>query len=195
MIAPILRLVVIYIGLIVAVLAVFNRETLAGLLSGGGRPAVVATAAPPAPALAMPAPVPVAPAPIYGSDLQTPVAPGQPQPTAPAAPAAASADAAFAIATAVNTARAAFWAGDIEGARAQMQALVRAHPDNADLLGELGNLHFALRDYPAAADVWYRAGLMLLDQGQGPGRRGFLQALSTIDPEKAADLAARAQGR
>lgn len=192
MIAPILRLVLIYLALIAAVLAVFNRETLAGLFAGGGeRPAVVAAAAP-APLMQV-TPAPAASAPVYGSDLQTPVAPVPPQQTAPAAPLAA--DAAHAIATAVNTARAAFWAGDVEGARAQMQALVRAHPDNADLLGELGNLQFALRDYPAAADTWYRAGLMLLDQGQGPGRRGFLQALSTIDPEKAADLAARAQGR
>lgn len=194
MIAPILRLVVIYLALIVAVLAVFNRETLAGLLSGGGgAPATVAATVPAAP---IPAAPPPTPAPGFGSASTAPAAIAPP-PEAPAAMPAPTAgtDAALAIATAVNTARAAFWAGDIEGARAQVQALVRAHPANADLLGELGNLHFALRDYPAAADAWYRAGLMLLDQGQGSGRGGFLQALSTIDPEKAADLVARAQGR
>jgi len=194
MIAPILRLVLIYFALIAGVLAVFNRETLAGLLSGGGgAPATVAATVPAAPMPIAPTPTP---APVFGS-APAPEAIAPPPAEAPAAnlAPAAGANAALAIATAVNTARAVFWSGDIEGARAQVQALVRAHPANADLLGELGNLHFALRDYPAAADAWYRAGLMLLDQGQGPGRRGFLQALSTIDPEKAADLAARAQGR
>lgn len=208
MIAPILRLVLIYLALIAAVLAVFNRDRLAGMFSDEAprsaamAPALVAPPAAPPPAR-MPTPIqpqPGAPAtmpgqdaPLYGSDLQAPVveAPA-PSPAAPAASAAPDMQAA--IASAVNAARAVFWSGDVEGARAQMLALARAHPDNADLLGELGNLQFALRDFPAAADAWYRAGLALLEQGQLPQQRGFMQALAMIDPEKAADLATRAQG-
>lgn len=205
MIAPILRLVLIYLALIAAVVAVFNRERLAGLFPGGdSAPAPVAAVAParsqPAPAGAVtsappqPAPpaVAVAPAPAPGAATLTP-----PVATAPAPSAAAPDEAAkaMAIANAVNAARAAFWAGDVEGARAQMLALSRAHPTNPEVLGELGNLHFTLRDFPAAAEAWHRAGILLIEQGQGPQGRGFFPALSMIDPDKAADLAARAQGR
>lgn len=210
MLAPILRLVLTYLVLIAAVLAVFNREKLIGLFSGGDEPAPAVIASPqpaPAPAPIMPTPVAPAPAavddtmPVYGSDLQPPVA--APQPSAatpepapaptPQAPQSATTDPVIAVA--VNQARGAYWAGDVEGAKAQMLALTRAYPDNADLLGELGNLYFSLRDYPAAADAWYRAGLMLIDQGQWPAQRGFLPSLGMIDPQKAADLAARGQGR
>jgi len=212
MLAPILRLVLTYVVLIAAVLAVFNREKLAGLFAGGDDPAPAVVAAPqaaaaPAPILTPPAAsAPAAPEdtmPVYGSDLQTPVAAPQPSAVAPTpaptpAPAPETPQAATtqtAIAAAVNAARGAYWAGDAEGAKAQMLALARAHPDNADLLGELGNLYFYLRDYPAAADAWYRAGLLLIEQGQWPAQRGFLPSLGMIDPEKAADLAARGQGR
>jgi hypothetical protein len=199
-ITPILRLVLIYLALIAAVVAVFNRDKLATLVTGGGD-APIAAPAQPAPApVATPAPVaaqpaPADPRPTYGSDLQAPVATPDAQPSGATAAGAAADDTDTAIATAVNAARAAFWTGDVEGARAQMLALVAAHPDDAGLLGELGNLQFALRDYPAAAEAWHRAGLILIDEGQGPSRLGFLQTLGMIDPDKAADLVQRAQGR
>lgn len=203
MITPILRLVLIYVVLIAAVMAVFNRDRLAGMF-GGDTPEPTAAPAPAAYTPVAPEHQPAAPVtqppagqqPVYGSDLETPFAAPQAQ-TQPQSPGAVQAPAMAddAIAAAINTARAAFWRGDVEGARAQMLALSQANPNNAELLGELGNLQFSLRDFPAAADSWYRAGLLLIDQNGAPQNRGFMQALGMIDPEKAADLAARAQGR
>ncbi len=100
-----------------------------------------------------------------------------------------------ALAEAIGTARAAYWAGDIEGARAGMNALAEAHPDNPDVAGELGNLAFALRDYPAAAEAWHRAGLLLIDRGENARVMSFLPFLQSIAPDKAAELAARLQER
>ncbi|HHS93911.1 MAG TPA: hypothetical protein ENK63_01010 [Rhodobacterales bacterium] len=220
MITPILRLVLIYFALIAALVAVFNRDRLTGLF-GGGEAAVTATEAsapqpkaytPVAPPVNPGPEAPVAPAadmPVYGSDLQAPLAGDtpqsqpqqqpqaqpQPQPQPQTSAPSEGANAQAAIAAALNAARGAYWRGDVEGAKAQMLALTRAHPQNVDLQGELGNLYFYLRDFPAAAEAWHRAGVLLIEQGGAPQSRGFMQALGMIDPEKAADLAARAQGR
>ncbi|GKY87499.1 hypothetical protein [Sinisalibacter aestuarii] len=211
MIGPILRLVVTYLVLIAAVVAVFNRDRLGAVFGGDDAPpvAVAPTAPAPAPEPAQPAPVTEAPAqapvpqePVYGSDLQMPSAAPAPQAAAPQAaaepspmqaPAAPATDAA--VAGAINAARQAYWSGDIEGARAQMQALAAAHPESIEIAGELGNLHFALQDYPAAAEAWHRAGLLMIGAGQGPRLMSLLPGLRSIDPDKAADLAARLQGR
>jgi hypothetical protein len=217
-IGPILRLVLIYLVLIAAVVAVFNRDKLAALFGGGAPEAVAAAPAPVTPPVVAvtppvvadptptpaPQPAPAPSAPSYGSDLQTPTAPAAPEAAAPEVPQIAPApdqpdqpDAArdAALATAIANVRQAFWQGDIEGARAQMRALAAAHPDNIEIAGELGNLHFALRDYPAAAGEWHRAGLLMIAAGQGQRLMSLLPALRSIDPDRAADLAARLQGR
>ena len=206
MIAPILRLVLIYVLLIAAVMAVFNRDKFAGLFGHDASgpvpaPAVYTPVAPlPGQQPATPlTPSPAQPqAPVYGSDLDTPFAAPQAQagaqPQSPVSPQApASGD--EAVTAGIDAARAAFWRGDVGGARAQTLALSRAHPNNAELLGELGNLQFTLRDFSGAADSWYRAGLLLIEHNDTLQNRGFMQALGMIDPEKATDLAARAQGR
>lgn len=221
MITPILRLVLIYFALIAALVAVFNRDRLAGLFGGGEASVAAATEAnapqtraytPVAPPVNPGPEAQVAPAadmPVYGSDLQTPLAAEAPQAQAQAqahpqakaqtqpqaTPPSDAANAQAAIAAALNAARGAYWRGDVEGAKAQILALTRAHPQNADLQGELGNLYFYLREFPAAVEAWHRAGVLLIEQGEAPQSRGFTQALAMIDPEKAADLAARAQGR
>lgn len=206
MIGPVLRLVLTYVVLIAAVVAVFNRDKIGALFSGGEAPpaehAVYTPVAPPgaqAPAPASSTPqfgAPQQTAPVYGSDLQTPFAETAPAPAAPAAPAtAATAADPDAVAAAVNAAREAYWTGDAEGARARMQALAAAHPGNIDVLGELGNLDYALRDYPAAAEVYYQAGTLMIAAGQQQRAMSLLPALQSIDPDKAADLAARMQGR
>lgn len=264
MIAPVLRLGLIYLVLIAAVAAVFNRDRLAQLWSRDPATATVSAAsegartAPAAPtgntAIAPPPaemPRPAAPVataapadstapgagagnlPVYGSDLQSPVVEPAPQsPAGPAAPAGAPAtppappapgaapaapmttgaapahpaDPARpvpalgagdpnAVAAAVAQARAAYWSGDVEGARAQMQALAAAHPDNIDVAGELGNLDYALRDYPAAAKAYHRAGVLMIAAGQTPRAMSLLPVLRAIDPDMATDLAARAGGR
>lgn len=91
--------------------------------------------------------------------------------------------------------RTAYWAGDIESARSQAAALAAAHPDNPEVAGELGNLAFALRDYPAAAEAWTQAGLILIERGEPARVISFLPILQSIAPDKAAALAAQLQER
>lgn len=145
-------------------------------------PAEAAPQTPPTPDTAPPtAPAEAAP--------QTAPTPGQPGATADGA------DGSAALVEAIGAARSAYWAGDIEGARARMEALAAAYPDNPDVAGELGNLAFALRDYPAAAEAWHRAGLLLIERGESARVMSFLPFLQSIAPDKAAELAARLQDR
>lgn len=185
MLIPILRLVLIYVVLILAVVGVFNRDSLMRLLRDDP-PAVAA------PSLAPAAPAPVMSAPAAPAQLETPVVetPVTTEVTE-ATEAATEAD----LAIAINAARVAYWAGDVAGARAQLIALAGAHPDNADLRGELGNLYFSQRDYPAAATAYLEAADLLIAQERHARASGLLPVLQQIDPQKAATLAARLQNR
>lgn len=220
MLMPILRLVLIYVVLIIAVLAVFNRDKLARLVSGDP-PAVAApaphapaqpeapapSAAPTMPSAAAAPPTPAQPAaPPAPGVLQTPqAAPAQqpapaPQPAAPetapqSAPPQAPGSLAPDLAEALNAARSAYWSGDIAGAGAQLAALAAAHPDNADLHGELGNFRFANRDYTGAAEAFLRAGELLIGEGRSGQAASLMPVLGQIAPDKAQALATLLQNR
>lgn len=219
MLTPILRLVMIYVLLALVVVGVFNRDKLIRLVTGqGGTPVAEAPASMPAPqAETAPAEAaaqdsapatlnfapPVAPAPAQPTmpgqsvQLQTPVAPAPnatvqpgiapaPAPQAlPTAPAMPDID----LAQAINAARQAYWTGDPDGARSQLEALTAAHPDNADLFGELGNFHFSSGDYPAAAQAFEQAGTLLARQGRGAQAMALLPVLQRLDPARAEALA------
>lgn len=151
------------------------------------------SATPPAANTTAPQPAtPGSPAPL-GTPVAAPAAPSA-TPAQPTAPPPQTAQATDALAAGIADARAAYWSGDIAGARTAMLALSEAHPDNPDVAGELGNLAFALRDYPAAAEAWARAGQLLIDRGEGARVRAFLPILQSIAPEQAAALAARRAG-
>lgn len=189
---PILRLVMIYLVLALAVVAVFNRDKLGRLVFGDPPAEVVAASAQsvaPAPA---PAASPAQPAPGM---LQTP----QPTPSAPAAtPATQTAPGATPdpeLAEALNAARLAYWSGDIAGAGDRLASLAAAHPDNPDLHGELGNFRFANRDYAGAAEAFLRAGELLVAEGRQAQASGLLPVLRQIAPDKAQTLATRLQLR
>lgn len=193
MLMPIFRLVVIYLALTAAVLAVFNRDRLLPMLFGSDEPVAAAPAA---------TPVRPEPAPVQPPAVATPTAP-QAAPLAsppaamasPAEPVATPAAPAPDLAEAMNAARAAYWQGDSASAEAQLVALTEAHPDNADLLGELGNLEFALQAWDKAATAYHKAGLLLIDQGQQQQVMPLISVLRSIAPDKAADLGARLANR
>jgi hypothetical protein len=221
---PILRLVVIYLLLILAVVAVFNRDKLGRLVFGDppaeaatvqtppGQPAAPAqptapTAANPAPAPsaapAAPSPVPAAPmAPAQSAPgiLQTPQAtpapaPAQPAPAFPTPSPEPGGALAPDLAEALDAARRAYWAGDIAEAGDQLAALAAAHPANPDLHGELGNFRFANRDYAGAAEAFLRAGELLIAEGRYAQASGLVPVLRQIAPDKAQALATRLQNR
>ena len=119
--------------------------------------------------------------------LQTPVAEQQPATQAPASEQPAD----DTVAAGLETARKAYWAGDQVGAETAYLALVKEAPENADALGELGNLYYGQRKYSAAAEYYYRAGLQLLKDGDKGRVNALVGVLQSIAPQKAADLRAR----
>ncbi len=118
---------------------------------------------------------------------ETPVATAaQPTDTAPgqAAPAASSDD----IAALLAQARRAYWQGDKVGAETAYLAIVTQAPDNADVLGELGNLYYGQRKYAAAANYYFLAGKQLIKDGKTPQVMALIGVLQSIAPARAAEL-------
>ncbi len=91
----------------------------------------------------------------------------------------------------LEAARRAYWNGDQAGAETAYLALVKIAPDNADVLGELGNLYYGQRRYSAAAEYYHRAALQLLKEGDMGRVNALVGVLQSIAPQKAADLRAR----
>lgn len=227
MLMPILRLVLIYALLIMAVVGVFNRDTLMLLAFGEKTSRMPAAEASPAPAAtataevrpaaqpepakvvapvyppvektvsaetdatAAPAPAPSAPGTSGIASLQTPVATPQaaaPQPVAEALPPAVPSGE-------LDAARRAYWTGNFDEAETLLTQLTKASPENPDLFGELGNFHFSQGHQAEAAAAFHRAGELLVEQGRAPQAMSLLAVLQQLDPEKAAQLAARTQSR
>lgn len=97
----------------------------------------------------------------------------------------------------LNAARQAYWSGDIERARQEYTGLIERLPDNPDLYGELGNLHYAQGDWAAAAGAYYEAGTRLVKQGRLAQARHLLSVVRGLDKDKAAAFEAylKEQGR
>ncbi len=110
----------------------------------------------------------------------------QPTDTAPgqAAPAASSDD----VAALLAQARRAYWQGDKVGAETAYLAIVEKTPDNADVLGELGNLYYGQRKYAAAANYYFLAGKQLIKDGKTPQVMALIGVLQSIAPARAAEL-------
>ncbi|HHS89256.1 MAG TPA: hypothetical protein ENJ26_02680 [Rhodobacteraceae bacterium] len=123
--------------------------------------------------------------------LQTPVAEQQPAAETPATAAPPPSASGDTIAAGLEAARRAYWAGDQAGAETAYLELVEKAPENADVLGELGNLYYAQRRYSAAAEYYHRAGLQLLKDGDKGRVNALVGVLQSIAPQKAADLRAR----
>lgn len=230
MIYPMLRLVFIYVAVVLAVLAVFNRDKVSQLVFGTEPAAVESTEmsgsdgeseADSVQAESQVTPVVTddtdnadhatsqAAAPASGTeptdqaqDVQNsqhptpqtsatmPRTAGTPAPmTSPMAPqapmtAAESQD----LATQLNKARNAYRVGNLEEAEAVLTALAQDNADNPDVFGELGNLQLAQNKRPEAAEAYFRAGELLLQQNRYPQLLPLLSTLRMIAPDKAVEL-------
>jgi TolA-binding protein len=194
MIMPFVRLVTIYVVVILAVVGFFQREALMGLagLSFEGDDAEVAAPAAVAPVAAA-APV----AAVAVAPLQTPVADTPARKTAPAKPKYIQPEATQAptpapAPTSLDDARRAYWSGDLSRAETLYIALARQTPDDANALGELGNLYYSQRKFSAAAKYYQLAGTQLLRSGYTAQAAQIIAVLQSIAPDKAAALRALA---
>jgi len=95
----------------------------------------------------------------------------------------------------VAAAREAYWKGKYKEAEAMLRALIAADPENPDLVGELGNLQYAQRQFPQAAESYAKAAELLVAQGSGAQAQRLVAVLQQIDPAKAAALAKNLAGQ
>ncbi len=80
-------------------------------------------------------------------------------------------------------ARKAFWARDFDRAISLYQELIEANPRSPDYLGELGNIYYNLNRFDRAAELFHRAGLLLVELGDRARARQLLPALMSLDRE------------
>lgn len=81
-------------------------------------------------------------------------------------------------------ARRAFWSRQFDRAIATYRALIEQQPQNPDYLGELGNIYYNLNRFDRAAELFERAGLLLVEQGDLERARQLLPALSSLDRDR-----------
>lgn len=159
-----------------------------------------------APAQPAPAPVPAAPRadepvtpeqePSETAPVQWPAAPEGEQsetaptqwPTAPQQADQQPDQAAAAQSDPLASARRAYWAGDVAAAIAAYQAAAEAAPEDPDVHGELGNLHFAEGNWAQAAQAYLAAGRALLSRGDTDAAQHMLVVVQGLDADAAQAL-------
>jgi len=85
----------------------------------------------------------------------------------------------------IDTARQAFWQGDIDTSVQIYRQAMAAEPDNADIPGELGNILFADGDLNGAVIAYTESGRRLIKQHRYEEAVRVLDILRSLDPEAA----------
>jgi len=110
-------------------------------------------------------------------------------------PAAISADTGVAgksdVQSQLEQARQHYWGRDMPAAEQAYRRLTEAHPERADVWGELGNFFFSQREMVQATDAYYRAIELLIEQGDAERARQLLGTMHQLDAVKANELETR----
>jgi len=91
----------------------------------------------------------------------------------------------------LEQARQHYWGRDMPAAEQAYRRLTEAHPERADVWGELGNLFYSQREMVQATDAYYRAIELLIEQGNAERARQLLGTMYQLDAEKAKKLETR----
>jgi len=134
---------------------------------------VVKTPEPKAPAVSTAAPAPVAVTPRQSVPMPQQIARAQ----APALSEELRRDWA--------AARKAYWRRDMKKAIELYEALIKAHPKQADAIGELGNIYFMMGNRDKAAETYLAAGDLLVALDRPLAANKALTPLRMLSPEKA----------
>ena len=86
------------------------------------------------------------------------------------------------------SAREAFAAGDIDRAVASYSDVIKNNANNADALGELGNVYYLTGQLPQAAQAYYEAANLLLDRKEFDRVEPLLPVIAQINPMMADEL-------
>jgi tetratricopeptide (TPR) repeat protein len=88
----------------------------------------------------------------------------------------------------LTSAREAFGNGDIDGAVASYNDVIKSHANNADARGELGNVYYLTGRLPEAAQAYYDAANLLLDKKEFDRVEPLLPVIAQINPMMADEL-------
>ncbi len=88
----------------------------------------------------------------------------------------------------LDQARQLYWRRDLRAAEQAYRRLTESYPQRAEVWGELGNLYYSQREMVQAADVYYRAIELLIEQGDTGRARQMLGAMHQLDSDKARKL-------
>jgi len=80
-------------------------------------------------------------------------------------------------------ARRAYWDKDYETAIKSYQELIYKEKTNADYLGELGNIYYALNDFPNASRHYYQAAMVLISHNQYEKARQLVSPITAMNRE------------
>lgn len=82
-------------------------------------------------------------------------------------------------------AREAFWNRDLAKAETLYSDLAAKRPEHSDILGELGNVYLAQNKVKEAADAYYKAAELLIDEGRLRQVGQLMGIIQMADPDKA----------
>ncbi len=80
-------------------------------------------------------------------------------------------------------ARQAYWDKNYEKAIQGYQQLIQRETNNADYLGELGNIYYSLNDFPNASRHYYQAALVLIQQNKIEQARSLISPVTAMNRE------------
>lgn len=200
---PFVRLILIYVVVILAAVAFFNRDAVLGLVGMSTEQPMSETeivsvdpfaAAPAAEA------EPMAEVEAEAETEATHVATAEPaaamtQPVAENTVVAAPVTSTVGYEEQLAAARQAYWNGDAAKAEELYKSLAAEFASEADVQGELGNLFFTQRRMDEAAEHFFNAGKLSVEAGNFPQAQAMIGVLQGIAPAKANDLRTLASNR
>ena len=200
MIAPILRLLAIYLAVGLAVFGFFKRDALMAMFGGDAQPTASQDDKP----KPRPEPEPVAaPAPVFAPEPDAtsgvPAAPAPAPETAPATestpesppespPTEDTATPDDSYETGLNAARSAYWQGDTRTAIAKYKTLLAEYPNDEGLNGELGNIYMMNGQRRDAVTHFEKAGMAAIAAGHMQTAQMMVGVLRSLDPNAARRL-------
>jgi cytochrome c-type biogenesis protein CcmH/NrfG len=91
----------------------------------------------------------------------------------------------------LNQARDAYAKGDMEGSVAAYKEYIKKNPSNADANGELGNVYFSAGKMPEAAQAYFDAAKLLIEQKQPERVDELMPIIAQVNPAMANELSAK----
>ncbi len=88
----------------------------------------------------------------------------------------------------ISSARQAFWQQDTEKAEKEYKALIELQADSPDPYGELGNVYYTAGKWSEASEMYYEAGVRLIDRKQYGKAMHMVSVLRGLDTERASEL-------